>query len=314
MDLLSSFSGSFHVGSFLSDNSHENRKSNHNSHQINTPTYTNEHITLYLEFQSYSLNTQYQTFKIASSNQFSLFIVTMILTCLYCLYWIFVLYVKRDWLTIGLWIITLWMAMLPLWILLWLRVRIPLNEQIAKYKVFMTFLETYVMIGWSLTWYLIIIYRLLQGACTSFDFISLWSCNPGQVVGGISGDTSFIYLTMPLLFTIAMPFIPQRSVMIIQGLMICSMITLISFKRATTSATLIVLLCFFSWISIYFYRLQHMELFLYSSKFERSLEIRSRETQENSKRLSNELRLMITNIAHDLRSVRNKIYLCFTLF
>lgn len=271
--------------------------------RLHSPSLTNENICFYLEFQDIHLSARYKIFKIGSTSTITIFLLGLLLSIIYTIYWVLVFSVKNNSFAILTFIISLILGPTILWILIGFRLFVSIEKQKRQYKLLLSYLEPFVIVGWAISLYCIIIFRVNEGKCSLKNLIYIWSCNPYYSLHGFSADTSYLFISLPLIFSTTMPFIESKILLSIHFICALALIGLVIEQVELLSVPFVSLFIIINSLILVFYRYQNMELFLLNSKYERSLEIRSIEKRINENKLCQEMSNMVTSIAHDLKSV-----------
>lgn len=273
-----------------------------------SPLKTNREMTWVFNFQDINLAQKYKRFKIASASPYTIFFLSIILSFFFLIYWSLVLFQNFITFSIISFLISFFISFLPLITLAYLRMKIPIKEQLEKHFSFFLFLENLVLYGWTIGLSLIFYLRISNGQCheENLNFFKIWNCMPTLNCKSLPVDTTFLLIVIPLLFSPILPFLEMSSIICSQCLAIASIICGIVISNAWISSSWVAFAIFFTLTAHVFNRLQHMELFLYTDRFEHSLELRARDHKEYAERVFEEMQSMISCIAHDLKSVSNQ--------
>jgi hypothetical protein len=147
---------------------------------------------------------------------------------------------------------------------------------------------------------LISFHRTLQGSCDTDNIMNYWNCNPEAANGNPPYDTSFILMLIPIIFSTGMR--ESRILLslfgwlaVIATLLVCSLLLQSNF---------IYIACLYALISggiIFDSFRQSFNLFLVNRKLKNTLELNKQLAEQNK---ATEMRHMIANVAHDLKTVK----------
>ena len=120
----------------------------------------------------------------------------------------------------------------------------------------------------------------------------------------VPADVGIILLFLPFIFSIIFPFISIRFIMMANLLSIFFVVFTLSYNGADLSMTWAVIVTLLSIFLHAMYRLQSMELFLYTTRYYEILRDQSRQERRTAQKLNSEMKNLIASISHDLKSVR----------
>jgi hypothetical protein len=264
-------------------------------------------INLLFEFYEVPLKVKYRMFKIASTSpRYALFIACLI-TAGFLFYWGMVLSVYSSVLPLLLFAFSFIFAILLMWMIVFLRYRLPLSEQQDRYRVLLACLESVTMVGLVITTALVIVMRA-QTHCTMQTFSNVWDCYPDSSSYSVLGDVSFILISFPFILSVGFPFVPYIIVMLCLLLGTVFVLTLFSYLNILSFMTFLIVTILFNIFLLVFARLQSMELFLYLIKYYHMIEERSNYEKQLTLKLNDEMRNLIASVSHDIKSVSSLLY------
>jgi hypothetical protein len=201
-----------------------------------------------------------------------------------------------------------------------------LCRQIAKFqdnkifsnlrKVSIEWLQECYLFSVTALFAIINIRRVYQGQCSAdTPWISIWSCNPNGKSNGIPFDSFFIMLLIPIVFVVVLRETNFLCVFLCWFIVVSTLLTcVIMLGSAHPSLALIFYFVFSSVIIIDAYN-QYILLFTLGRKLKERLEENQRLSDQEK---AIQMRNMIANIAHDLKTVRKKhtcrFVICISLF
>jgi hypothetical protein len=271
-----------------------------------------------MEFKDDELNNQYYVFRTASTSPTFALGVALFVLISFLIYWPFVYLTYTSPISITLGCVSFIFGIVLFWILIYLRCFIPLAKQQTEYRALIVTLESVVSIGIVLTCGLVMVMRSLR-RCPSQAFKDRWACAPSYENKNIPVDIPVVLLFCPLIFSVIFPFMSFAVVYISEAVAISISVFCLIYRDAYGSAVQIALLIGLGLFLLIVYRLQQMELFLYTTKYYEALEEQSRQERRMAKRLSNEMQCLISSVSHDLKSVSSFFRvlffcLCFDCF
>jgi hypothetical protein len=259
-------------------------------------------INYKLEFSDEKLNEQYFIFRTASTSPFFALGVAIFLLFVYVVFWSFVFRVWVHPYSLTIAAVGFVFSILLFWILIYFRFTIPLADQQMKCKTLLVTLATCVSVGTTVALGLVLLMRSLR-RCPSADFSDRWSCTTGYGTGAIPSDVTVVLLFAPLIFSIIFPFLSFSTVYLCQFIAIGFVLGLLIALRGSGSSVHASLVIGLSLFILIVYRLQQMELFLYTTKYYQALKEQTKQDKMLATRLSNEMKNLISSISHDLKSV-----------
>lgn len=146
---------------------------------------------------------------------------------------------------------------------------------------------------------LYLIARVLNGPCENMSQLYSWGCNPEAASHALPQDTLYCVLFTPILYAVIFKAIEFRFVVFSWFMAVTSVVISIVLGNHFNSIPILLIYAPISIVVLYENFRQNVILFLISSKQQALLEqnkILADETQS-------ELRFMIANMAHDLKTV-----------
>lgn len=255
------------------------------------------------EFKESSLRERYRLFKIASSSPLLTAIIAVLVFFSFITYWTLVLRNYHSIYPILLAIFSFFFAIVLFWLLIIGRFTISIAAQQTEYCSYFQILETIIMFGIIITLGLIHVMRNIR-ICDSLNYADIWACTPTAACGSIPGDLSMLLLFSPFIFSTIFPFISFTALVIGLDIGIAFVIFGIVYHHSFVSWSWFAVTFILSHYALFLYRLQHMEIFLYTSKF---YEIRRQQAiaqKRLAQKLKEEMKNLIACVTHDLKSVR----------
>ena len=161
-----------------------------------------------------------------------------------------------------------------------------------------TFGTTFICLFSSFVVGLHLLARVLNGKCDKTDQYHVWSCNPEHDSRALPQDMVMILMMLPFVYALA--FKAKRVTFIAAWIMsVVFLAVAIIVGEAVTSVTVLVIYVSFSLVILNEVHRQNAALFVKMKK-QRVLLSASKQISEESQ---NELRFMIANMAHDLKTV-----------
>lgn len=268
-------------------------------------------LTGLFNFRDSQLSNEYLRFKIASTPYSYVTITTALLSCYLLFYWLMVLMQHAEVFSITLAVLTVCLAIIPLWMIVFIRFQYTSAKQESeqpsdsKGMQALRVLECYAVIGIVATFSLIQIMRYSNGPCTESDFLNIWYCLPFLKCSSIFSETIQFLSIFPLLLLIIMPYVS----FVVIVLVFISAMAIIAVSAALASApkSMIWITCtvIFDSILLYFYQRQQIQLFLFTKRYKQIVEVRERDRNNRATKLAEDTRNMVASISHDLKSVSN---------
>ena len=170
------------------------------------------------------------------------------------------------------------------------------------------FLQNFIMFLSAFGMSLSVLYRATGGRCDDSLEINVWTCNPEHNSHALPQDMMIAAMIYPLIFPLILKSINFTTV-------VASWVSVI----ATITAAILVTNSYNSWTSLIIYfplslflicDIQRQNLFSYFGYCKQKWLLAENERLAEENR-ANELRHMIGNVAHDLKTVRFFFILCF---
>jgi hypothetical protein len=259
-------------------------------------------INYKLEFTDEKLKEQYYLFRTATTSPALTLGVAVVVFVCYIIYWSFVFHVDTSPFPIIIASLSFIIAIVFFWILIYLRCTTSLADQQSKFKQLLVTLESCLATGIVTTIGLVLLMRSLKN-CSSVRFAERWSCSVGNYALAIPADVSVVLMFSPLIFSVIFPFLPFPIVYLCEFIATAFIISIVTYKNAYGSAVLAAFLILLSLFLLIVYRLQQMELFLYTTKYYQALKEQARQERRMASQLSNEMKSLISGVSHDLKSV-----------
>lgn len=259
-------------------------------------------ITWQLEFKDKKLNEQYHLFKVASTSPILAAAIALVISLCFIAYWTLVLVTDITVYAIILTVVSFIFAVLLFWCLVHLRFTIPLAGQQTKYFCLFKALETFVTLGVILTLGFTFLMRSVR-PCTSLAYSHIWACTPTSKCRGLPGDMAFVLLFLPFTFSAVFPFVSVKAQFLSLSIGVIFLIAVTINNNSIFAISWVVACILVSFSVLLFYHLQHMELFLYTTRF---YEIRRQQAiiqRRLATKLKDEMRHLVSSVSHDLKSV-----------
>jgi hypothetical protein len=264
-----------------------------------------DNINYHMEFTDEKVQEEFFNFRTASTPPiFSVGVAAFVFVG-YVIYWALVF---RDYFAPFPVIIAAlsFIFAIPLfWILIYCRYRAPIGQQ-SNQRMTLILLESAVSLVIQITVGLILIMRTVR-RCESLTFLERWSCNVGYDTYDIPSDIAFVLIFIPLIFSVIFPYLPFAVIYVCEIIAIAFVIAMLSYRQAYGSAVFVVVLIIFSLFLLFVYRLQQMELFLFTTKYNTAVRRQERRERHIASHITNEMKSLISSVSHDLKSVRNLI-------
>jgi hypothetical protein len=193
------------------------------------------------------------------------------------------------------------------WILIYCRYRPPIFQP-SNQRMTLILLESAVSLGMQITLGLILVMRTLR-RCESLTFLDRWSCNVGYDTYDIPSDIAFVLICIPLIFSVIFPYLPFVIIYVCEAIGITFIIAMLNYRQAYGSAVFVAVLIIVSLFLLFVYRLQQMELFLFTTKYYTAVRAQEHRERHIASHLTNEMKSLISSVSHDLKSVRKVHYL-----
>ena len=157
----------------------------------------------------------------------------------------------------------------------------------------------YMAVFIALTLGLFLIARVLNGKCESVDQMHVWSCNSEYDSHALPQESVLSLMFLPLVFSIAFKTIRTPFVLMTWGVSVLCIIIAIVLGGAIQSLPVLIVYIPLSIIFLFEIHRQNVILFLIVKK-QQTLLVDNKKLSEEAQ---NELRFMIANMAHDLKTV-----------
>eukprot|EP01040_Poterioochromonas_malhamensis_P007072 gene7072-7635_t len=259
------------------------------------------HIGLNLEFTDSIIRDQYYLFRVASTSPFFVLMIAILITFCYITYWTLVFNSFYSVPALILAIFSFIFAIIVLWLIAFLRLGKSLIEQQFAYRPILVALESLATLGITTTVGFVLVFRALR-VCDHFNYDAIWACAPSSKCRGIPGDVSLVLLFFPYIFFVIFPFLSIYVVFISELIAFFFVIFCASFNSSYLSSSWIAVSIVISLFILVLYRLQSMELFLYTIKYYQVMKQKSANERRLAEKLSNEMRCLISSVSHDLKS------------
>eukprot|EP01031_Cornospumella_fuschlensis_P033365 gene33365-40363_t len=225
------------------------------------------------------------------------FLVTAGLTVGLVLYWSVALVSNPDADTAILSAITFVFVILLSWFLAYVK-KYHFRSFYVKNRVTFTVLENFFMVIFSLVLDLIVLMRVLSGACKNTTFLRIWHCNLAAPVRGMPIDSSICVIFLPLLCSMTLPLINSKSALLCYVVNNTFLFVLIGVYNAT-SAISIFAICTAIAVSIHFmYAYSQALMFVYFVK----TQTLQQQREDDAIQKAQEMRHVIGKVAHDLKT------------
>ena len=152
---------------------------------------------------------------------------------------------------------------------------------------------------------LFLIARVLNGRCKSLDQLHMWSCNTEYDSHALPQGMVMILMLLPLVFSNTLKAISSSFIYVSWNISVLFLVVSIVLAKATQSIPILVVYIPLSLITLYENNRQNVILFLVVKKQQMLLEANKKLSVESQ----NELRFMIANMAHDLKTVSDVLIL-----
>ena len=258
-------------------------------------------INATLEFRDEEYREQFYLFRVASTSPIFAAIIAMYVTVTFIAFWTFFFRNYHTLPLIFLAIVSFLFTVALFWVVVYARSTVPVKSQQSIYKKWFVRAETTVTYGFTITTSCVALFRALQ-SCPSLSFEDIFSCSAGKAVRDIPIDITFIILSFPFIFYIIFPFLTIGHVFINMAIAIAFTLSYTIYLRGYVAADWVVLNIIFTVCVVIIYRLQAMELFLYTTKYYKIMKKQASEEGALAEKLSNEMRQLIASVAHDLKS------------
>lgn len=151
----------------------------------------------------------------------------------------------------------------------------------------------------SFTLGLFLIARVVNGKCESYDQLHIWSCNSEFDANALPQELVVLLMLLPLLYSVAFNTIQTNYIMIAWFIGVASITIAIAVGGATQSIPALIIYTPVSFTVLIEIHRQKAVLFGVMKNQKLLLEANKRLSEDSQ----NELRFMIANMAHDLKTV-----------
>lgn len=152
----------------------------------------------------------------------------------------------------------------------------------------------------SLSLGLFLIARVLNGECDSLDEYHRWNCNPEFTVNGLPQSSVLLLMMLPLIYSVAIKSIPFPYVVLSWFIVVVCIIVAIAISNSFVAIPVVIVYVPLSLICIFEIHRQNVFQFLVLKQ----QQILFDQNKQLAEETHNELRFMIANMAHDLKTVR----------
>ncbi len=153
---------------------------------------------------------------------------------------------------------------------------------------------------------LIMIRRTLEGNCTKTNFIQLWSCNPSASYKSYPLDSATILMIIPIIFSCVMRETRIGLSMAGWSIVLFTLIYCTCLLPSPSSVFRLIVYAIVSFVIMLDSFKQYLLLFMLSRQLKRTIEANQRLADQNK---TTEMRHLIANVAHDLKTVSPFSYL-----
>eukprot|EP01038_Epipyxis_sp_PR26KG_P004193 gene4193-5964_t len=161
-----------------------------------------------------------------------------------------------------------------------------------------TMIETIFAIGSSIDVSLILIGRVLGGTCVSSKIRDSWSCNPEESSKAVLQDILFLSFLLPILFSVIFRAVKWEVIGFIWTNSVFTAVLSIIISNNTYTASTLIFYVPISLIVLFESRRQHLAVFFVTQNLQQLII----ENERNAEIHASELRHMIANVAHDLKT------------
>lgn len=253
-----------------------------------------------LEFCSQEQQKAFVEFKVEHfGNLLFTTILAIGVTCGLVVFWILGIMTNPNLFTVATAIIFMGSAIPLLWLLVYLRRTLPIDQHIKNGHAFFL-AENAFLIAFALSLDLTLFVRISNGICEDISFTHIWSCNIYGSRNGMPHDTALCIVFLPLLCSICFPFISAKVTCGVYIVNIAVVISGISYLGATSSIIWFTLGALISASVCYMYTTTQMQLFKY---FVRSRMLQQ-QRQDILRMKTAEIKSVLGKISHDLKTVR----------
>ena len=166
-------------------------------------------------------------------------------------------------------------------------------------KPWFNFLMNMVAVSSTITLGLFLIARVLNGKCDCLDQMHMWGCNSEFDSHALPQEMVLSLMLLPFVFATTLRSVTFKTISACWAISVISMVVAICVAKATVSIPIVIAYIPLSMITLYELNRQNVILFLTLKKQQFLMDLNKKLSLESQ----NELRFMIANMAHDLKTV-----------
>ena len=185
---------------------------------------------------------------------------------------------------------------------------LAISSFVSFIEPFVKTMENILSISSTFTLSLGLIARVLNGKCQSLSFSFMFGCNSELDSNALPQEHLVLLMMLPLIFSVVFKVIEWQYIVLSWITVIVTIIVCISLASATQSIPCLVLYMLTSGMILWENQRQNIILFFMSQR----KQILLAENKAFSDEAQNELRHMIANVAHDLKTVN--FFCLFSLY
>ncbi len=253
-------------------------------------------------FKDSKLSQKYTLFKLASSPSWVVFWFAILITISFIAYWALMFNDGMKSFSIILCVLSFLFSICCLWILVFLRMKLSLTLQQTRYSRHLFFLEAIIAYGTITILGMLLIMKSLV-PCDSFNFLETWDCSADIHCHTIPTELGLMIILLPLIFKIVFPHLTPIANFLGLALAMVFIYTTIGLSHAYLSIGWTTVQCFVVICLILLYRIQNLHLFLLLTNYYENVEEATTKQHEDMRRLTKEIRTLISYISHDLKTV-----------
>lgn len=277
-------------------------------------------LDVFFRLKDPALQLEYEIFNFTNQSQSSLLIITVLTTFLMIPLWILggVGMLQEPFHHhVYIWAGTLFVLLIVgvlLWVLYfriesWLKVcdqgHVPAAKQRASVR---TWLQVLFIIYTTLVCIRLFVRIQHGGDCHHSVMVSnSWECNPYASINAVPSDSAAMVMVMPLLYTMITRGADFRFAMLLLVLTAGVFIAATLVLHSNLFLTMLCSYLIFGATIIVEAKRQSLSVFFLHQQLERSIQAREKAVDED---IITEMRHMIANIAHDLKTVRQPLLCC----
>lgn len=156
---------------------------------------------------------------------------------------------------------------------------------------------------------LVMIRRTWTGECSNSGYWYIWTCNPSAASHGLPVDSIVILSAIPVLFSCVMRETRVTLTLLAWSMTMFCLIVCCVLVHSTSSYIVVLFYGIASSIVMFDSYKQYLLLYLLSRQLKKTIETNQRLADQNK---ATELRHMIANVAHDLKTVRTRYCVYFS--